>query len=79
MKEKTPADGINAAHCNDGISARPALVALRKNYTGWPQTPREIGYVAFWHIATFRCDAELGRNRGIADIEQDAPMKTVPS
>ena len=24
MKEKTPADGINAAHCNDGISARPA-------------------------------------------------------
>ena len=30
MKEKTPADGINAAHCNDGISARPALVALRK-------------------------------------------------
>jgi hypothetical protein len=22
----------------------------------------------FWHIATFRCDAELGRYRGIADI-----------
>jgi hypothetical protein len=29
--------------------------------------------VAYWHIATFRCDAELGRYRGIADIEQAAP------
>jgi hypothetical protein len=29
-----------------------------------------------WPIPTFRCDAELGRNRGIADIEQAAPMGT---
>jgi hypothetical protein len=29
-----------------------------------------------WHIASFRCDAEFGRYRGIADIEQAAP--TIP-
>src|SRR2546423_8647869 len=32
--------------------------------------------VCCWHIATIRCDAELGRCRGIADIEQAAPMCT---
>lgn len=26
------------------------------------------------HIASFRCAAELGRNRGIADIDQAAPI-----
>ncbi len=25
--------------------------------------------VACWHIASFRCDAEFGRYRGISDIE----------
>jgi hypothetical protein len=28
-----------------------------------------------WHIASFRCAAEFGRNRGIADIDQAAPIK----
>jgi hypothetical protein len=32
-------------------------------------------HVGSWHIATFRCAAEFGRNRGIADIEQAAPIK----
>jgi len=27
-----------------------------------------------WHIATFRCAAEFDRYRGIADIEQAAPI-----
>jgi hypothetical protein len=31
--------------------------------------------VAFWHIASFRCDAEFGRYRGIADLKQPAPLK----
>jgi len=31
--------------------------------------------VRLWHIATFRCAAEFGRYRGIADIEQAAPIK----
>ena len=31
--------------------------------------------VAYWHIATFRCTAEFGRYRGIADIDQAAPIK----
>ena len=32
---------------------------------------RPAGNVAFWPIATFPCAADLGRYRGIADIEQD--------
>jgi putative ABC transport system substrate-binding protein len=28
-----------------------------------------------WHIASFRCDAEFGRYRGKADIDQAAPIK----
>lgn len=28
-----------------------------------------------WHIATFPCDAELVRYRGIADIDQNTPIK----
>jgi hypothetical protein len=28
-----------------------------------------------WHIASFRCDAEFGRYRGIADIDENAPIK----
>jgi hypothetical protein len=24
----------------------------------------------YWHIPSFRCDAEFGRYRGIADIDQ---------
>jgi hypothetical protein len=31
-------------------------------------------YVACWHIASFRCDADFGRYRGIADIDQAAPI-----
>jgi hypothetical protein len=31
--------------------------------------------VAYGHIASFRCDAESGRYRGIADIEQAVPIK----
>jgi len=27
-----------------------------------------------WHIASFRCDAEVGYYRGIADIDQAAPI-----
>jgi hypothetical protein len=30
--------------------------------------------VCFWPIATFRCVAEFGRYRGIADIESAAPI-----
>jgi hypothetical protein len=29
-----------------------------------------------WHIASFRCDAEFGRDRGIADIDCAAPIKS---
>ena len=28
-----------------------------------------------WHIASFRCDAEFDLYRGIADIDQTAPIK----
>jgi hypothetical protein len=38
--------------------------------------PLASGDFRFWPIATFRCDAELGRNRGGADIEHAAPMNT---
>jgi len=31
-------------------------------------------YAGFWHIASFRCDAEFGRYRAIADIDQAAPI-----
>jgi hypothetical protein len=31
--------------------------------------------VRLWHIATFRCAAEFDRYRGMADIEQAAPIK----
>jgi hypothetical protein len=31
--------------------------------------------VGSWHIASFRCDAEFGRYRGKADIDQAAPIK----
>ena len=31
--------------------------------------------VRVWHIASFRCDAEFGRYRGKADIDQAAPIK----
>jgi hypothetical protein len=27
-----------------------------------------------WRIASFRCDTEFGRYRGIADIDQAAPI-----
>ena len=33
--------------------------------------------VGFWHIASFRCAAELGRYGGIADIEWDAPQSPI--
>jgi hypothetical protein len=39
-------------------------------------TTRRERDVACWSIATFPCDAELGRYRGIAQIEQAAPMST---
>jgi hypothetical protein len=32
-------------------------------------------YFRLWHIASFRCDAEFGRYRAIADIDQTAPIK----
>jgi hypothetical protein len=28
-----------------------------------------------WHIASFRCDAEFGRDRGKANIDDVAPIK----
>jgi hypothetical protein len=31
--------------------------------------------VAYWHIASFRCAAEFGRYRRIADIDQASPIK----
>ena len=34
-----------------------------------------FGEVAFWHIASFRCDTGFGRYRGMADIDQAAPIK----
>jgi len=36
---------------------------------------RGTSVVVRWHIATFRCAAEFGRYRGIADIEQAVPIK----
>jgi hypothetical protein len=30
---------------------------------------------SLWPIATFRCDAEIGRYQSIADIDQSAPIK----
>ena len=33
------------------------------------------GRVRCWHIASFRCDAEFGRHRGKADIDQAASIK----
>jgi hypothetical protein len=33
-----------------------------------PPYPDRSDFVQ-WHIASFRCDAEFGRYRGIADIE----------
>ena len=38
--------------------------------------PLASGDFRFWPFATFRCDAELGRYRGIADIEQTAAKST---
>jgi hypothetical protein len=35
---------------------------------------RASGFV-HWHIASFRCDAEFGRYRGKAGIDQGAPIK----
>ena len=37
--------------------------------------PCQLGAVHTWHIASFRCDAEFGRYRGKADIDQAAPIK----
>ena len=37
--------------------------------TAWLQI-RVCRYVSCWHIASFRCAAEFGRYRGIADIGQ---------
>ncbi len=44
----------------------------------------ELGYLPFaqirrllfhlWHIALFGCDAEFGASRGVADIDQEAPI-----
>ena len=36
---------------------------------------KQADHVAYWHIASFRYDAEIGRYRGIADIDQAAPIK----
>jgi hypothetical protein len=33
-----------------------------------------VAHVSSWHIASFRCDADFGRYRGIADIDQAAPI-----
>jgi hypothetical protein len=33
------------------------------------------GNVGQWHVAAFRCGAEFGRYRGIADIEHAAPIR----
>jgi hypothetical protein len=34
----------------------------------------QLGAVHTWHIASFRCDADFGRYRGIADIDQAASI-----
>jgi hypothetical protein len=34
-----------------------------------------VAHVRSWHIASFRGDAEFGRYRGIAAIDQAAPIK----
>jgi hypothetical protein len=33
------------------------------------------GHLGIWHTASFRCAAEFGRHRGIADVDQTAPTK----
>jgi hypothetical protein len=33
-----------------------------------------IAHSRLWHIASSRCAAEFGRYRGIADIDQAAPI-----
>jgi hypothetical protein len=37
------------------------------------ESPCQSGAVHTWHIASFRCAAEVRRYRGIADIELDVP------
>jgi hypothetical protein len=41
---------------------------------------KPTSFVAYWPIPSFRCAADLGRYRGIADIEQDAllPLQLQP-
>src|SRR5216684_3325657 len=40
-----------------------------------PRSGLERSDFVLWHIASFRCAAEFGRYRGIADIDRAAPIK----
>ena len=49
--------------------AAPPPVLRREDF------PCQHGAVHTWPIASFRCAAEFGRYRGIADIEQTTAIK----
>jgi hypothetical protein len=52
------------------------LFVLRRPDLRVPIDRRSVEeHVCSWPIATFRCTAEFGRYRGIADVDQAAPIK----
>ena len=54
---------------------RPETAAASTASLGSDAVVIDRPHVAFWHVASFRCAAEFGRDRGIADIEQAAAIK----
>jgi hypothetical protein len=72
--------GYSHARRNDGQNITPhdgGLAVLHRSPTAkrLPFLLRARACGRNWPIATFRCAAEFGRYRGIADIEQAAPIK----
>jgi len=54
---------VQRVRCASRTGSSESLLEL----LGWME-------VCLWRIASFRCDAEFGRYRGIADIDQAAPI-----
>jgi hypothetical protein len=62
--------------CSQFTGFRHVPLAVRRlKITPLPVLLKEPGDFRTWHFATFRCAAEFDRYRGIADIEQTAPIK----
>jgi hypothetical protein len=73
-KAATPADSTSAACCNSqGFRHAPVAALEQKEYIDC-QNAYKGRDVSCWHIASFRCDAEFVRHRGIADINENAPI-----